>query len=140
MNKELVTVKDGVPVTDSLTVAKHFNKRHDNVIANIEKLIKDINILSKGMPSDQSLLKIKDSTFIKGEYIDSTGKTNPLYYMTEDGFHLLAMGFTGKRALEYKICWTEVGIKLPQWGHRSEERSAFCPAEETPFSMGLAPA
>jgi phage regulator Rha-like protein len=34
--------------------------------------------------------------------LDKQGKTKPMYEITRDGFTFLAMGFTGKRAAEFK--------------------------------------
>jgi phage regulator Rha-like protein len=44
-----------------------------------------------------------NSFFVTTTYKDSTGKSNPLFVMTRDGFSLLVMGFTGKEALKFKI-------------------------------------
>lgn len=41
--------------------------------------------------------------FHKGETEDSYGRSQPCYFMNRDGFTLLAMGFTGKQALYWKI-------------------------------------
>ncbi|MGK5615600.1 Rha family transcriptional regulator, partial [Proteus mirabilis] len=40
--------------------------------------------------------------FSLSEYIDSTGRKLPLYEMTKDGFVFLVMGFTGKKAAQFK--------------------------------------
>ena len=41
--------------------------------------------------------------FAESTYADSQGKAQPMYLMTRDGFSLLAMGFTGERALRFKL-------------------------------------
>ena len=41
--------------------------------------------------------------FIKSEYIDSKGRTYPMYLLTEKGFNLLAMGYNGKKFIAYKM-------------------------------------
>ena len=41
--------------------------------------------------------------FKKSSYKDNGGRKRPLYYMDRDGFTLLAMGFTGEKALSWKI-------------------------------------
>ena len=84
-------IVDGKVVAISTDVARHFGKQHDNVVRDIENLIAQL-------PSDQ--LPNFGETVIErpnpsgGEPIKSRA-----YRMTRDGFTLLAMGFTGKRAL-----------------------------------------
>lgn len=74
-------------VTTSLRVAEVFGKDHKNVIQSIENLA-----------AEKSAAKF----FAEATY-DNRGKQYPMYYMNRDGFTLLAMGFTGKKALQFKI-------------------------------------
>ncbi|MFV0343885.1 MAG: Rha family transcriptional regulator, partial [Anaerocolumna sp.] len=39
------------------------------------------------------------------DYKASNGKTNPMYYMNRDGFTLLAMGYTGEKAMKFKLAY-----------------------------------
>lgn len=88
-----VTEKNGKPIVSSRYVSEIFHKRHDHVLRDIE----NITI---------SLPKIGEvnweSNFQKSTYKDR-GKRYPEVIMTRDGFTLLAMGFTGKKALQFKI-------------------------------------
>lgn len=93
MNDLVFTRKDEA-VTDSLTVAEYFQKRHDRVLRAIENLL-------EGLPKNGV------SYFIKSSYTDASGKGNLMYLMNRDGFSLLAMGFTGKRALQWKLKYIE---------------------------------
>lgn len=43
------------------------------------------------------------SNFRQSSYFNVQGKEQPCYEMTKDGFTLLAMGFTGKKAIEFKL-------------------------------------
>ena len=43
------------------------------------------------------------SNFRRSSYLNVQGKEQPCYEMTKDGFTLLAMGFTGKKAIEFKL-------------------------------------
>jgi len=79
--------KDGKPVTTSLKIAEKFEKRHDHVLRDIENLE-----CSYGF----SLPNFGESNYEK------RGKKYPMYLVTRDGFALLAMGFTGKKAMEWK--------------------------------------
>lgn len=80
-------------VCSSLTIAEHFEKRHDNVIRDIENLM-------------VGLLSVEDTPtlFKKSFYIEEqNGQRYPMYLMNRDGFALLVMGFTGKEALKWKL-------------------------------------
>lgn len=91
MAKDLVLVMDNKAVCTSLQVADKFERKHKNVIKSIENLLE--------MDSAQKLAQ----WFSKDKYKDSSGKENPMYYMNRDGFTVLAMGFNGKKVLEWKI-------------------------------------
>lgn len=83
-------VNDQLLVT-SLQVAKDFNKNHQHVMRDIRKLI------DGGVQNWTDL-------FHEDSYIHEQNKQEyPMYLMTRDGFTLLAMGFTGKDALEWKM-------------------------------------
>lgn len=85
----LVIMKDQQAVTSSLQVAETFGKEHSKVMRSIEGIAK-----SGDTPN----------MFVKGTYInDQNGQKYSMYYMTRDGFTLLAMGFTGKKALKFKM-------------------------------------
>jgi len=88
----LVDIADGQIFTTSLKVAEHFHKHHKNVRRDIEKL------LAECPDKEFSLLN-----FERSEYQNERGKTYPMYKLTHDSFSLLAMGFTGKQALQWKI-------------------------------------
>lgn len=86
---ELVIINNKQAVTSSRTVAEHFDKRHDNVLRDIENLkMSSLNL--EGM-------------FYKTTYTNDRGREYPEYLMTRDGFTLLAVGFTGKKALKFKL-------------------------------------
>jgi Rha family phage regulatory protein len=87
MAKDLVEIKGKAVVTDSLTVAENFGKRHDRVIRAIENLVSD---------------KDTRPNFGVSEYKDSTGRNLKMYTMNRRGFSILCMGFTGKKALKWK--------------------------------------
>lgn len=91
--QELVYVKNDEAVCSSLEVAERFNKKHKNVLRAIENLL-------EGLPKNEPTPEL----FRKSSYIEEqNGQRYPLYYMNRDGFSLLVMGFTGKRALEWKL-------------------------------------
>lgn len=50
--------------------------------------------------------------FQKSLYENSRGKQYPMYLMNRDGFSLLVMGFTGKKALEWKLEYIKAFNKM----------------------------
>lgn len=46
-----------------------------------------------------------DRNFIISEYTDEQGKPRKQYILTRDGFTLLAMGFTGAKAMQFKVAY-----------------------------------
>lgn len=88
---ELVMMKDKQAVTTSLQVAGNFEKRHDHIL-------RDIDELKEGLPQNWGDL------FFEDEYKHHQNKQKyRMIYMNRDGFTLLAMGFTGKKALAFKL-------------------------------------
>ena len=87
----IVYGKNDEVVTDSLLVAESFGKNHRDVLRKIEQIFQDDS-------STQNCVKCFKKTFYK----DSSGKKNPKYIMNRDGFTFLVMGFTGKKANEWK--------------------------------------
>ncbi len=84
---ELCIIADKV-VTSSLAVASYFGKQHKNVIQKIASL--------------ECSAEFTELNFQLSEYIDASGRKLPCYQITRDGFAFLAMGFTGKRAAQFK--------------------------------------
>lgn len=94
----LVFNQNGAALTNSLLVAEKFGKRHDHVLRDIKNLI----------DSTQNWGQL----FVSTTYTDNSGKSNLMYIMNRDGFTLLAMGFTGKKALEFKLQYIEAFNKM----------------------------
>ena len=93
MNDIILSTQNGEPVASSRDVAKRFGKEHRNVMRDIE------NLMSEGV------LKIEQTPlFFKSEYTHPQNHQKyPMYLMNRDGFSLLAMGFTGKEAVQWKL-------------------------------------
>ncbi|PSU86934.1 Rha family transcriptional regulator [Photobacterium kishitanii] len=79
-------------VTDSLTVSKHFNKQHKDVLKKIESLDCSDIFTSANFCAYVQKLNIGNSAV----------RDSKAYQMTKDGFMFLVMGFTGKRAAAVK--------------------------------------
>lgn len=80
-------------LTNSLLVAEKFGKRHADVIRSIEKLLNT---------GDETLNAKMRSAFVSACYVDTTGKSNPMYAMNRKGFSILVMGYSGTKALLFK--------------------------------------
>lgn len=118
MCKDIVITRniDGELVVTSRQVAEDFGKQHQHVTQAIENLI-----------SENSLLK---SMMMESEYTTERGRKYKEYLLTRDGFSLLVMGFTGSRALEWKLKYIEAFNKMEQaiknpYGHLSKEVQAI---------------
>lgn len=86
----IVFSKNGEVFASSRDVAEYFGKEHRSVLASIDKLL-----------TQDAELGLHD--FVQTPYVEpSTGQTYRSYEMTRDGFTLLAMGFTGAKALKWK--------------------------------------
>ncbi|EEJ8783467.1 peptidase [Salmonella enterica subsp. enterica] len=83
-----INVINGQAVTSSLAIANYFTKRHDDVLKKIRAL--------------ECSPEFSARNFAGAEYTDDQGKLRPCYNITRDGFAFLAMGFTGKRAAQFK--------------------------------------
>lgn len=92
-----LAVINGRPVTSSLNVADFFGKQHRVVLKSISQL--------KIEAADSA--GFSEHNFVLTSYIDAQGKPRPMYNLSRDGFTLLAMGFTGKEALQFKIAYIE---------------------------------
>ncbi|MHB1683949.1 MAG: Rha family transcriptional regulator [Bacilli bacterium] len=91
-NKTLVFVENDRPVTDSLTVADVFGKEHKHVMRDIQGILAEIDP-KWGVPN-----------FGLTPYVHpQNGQTYKKYILTEDGFTLLVMGYTGKDAMRFKV-------------------------------------
>lgn len=101
--------KKHVPFCSSLQVAEAFEKLHKNVLADIER-IGQLKVQPSAETSDIPQSDVIDtvSNFFKDNfrrttYINSQNKKQPMYLLTKDGFTLLIMGYTGERAMRFKI-------------------------------------
>ena len=95
-----VAVYDGQPCTTSLKIAEVFGKQHRNVL----QAIRDLEA-----PADFAQLNFK-----RGTYLDANQQERPMFHITRDGFTLLAMGFTGKAAMRFKVAYIEAFNAMEQ--------------------------
>lgn len=106
---DLVRINSNQVVTDSRSVAEHFEKQHRHVLDAIRNLL-------GGMPKIGQTPMFHETSYVN----EQNGQTYPMYLMNRDGFSLLVMGFTGAKALEWKLKYInafnemEKAIKTPR--------------------------
>lgn len=86
--------QDDQVLTTSLKVAEVFEKEHKHVLDAVRKLFTAENSAVKQM-------------FQESTYLNERNQSQPMFVMNRDGFTLLAMGFNGKKALDFKIAYID---------------------------------
>ncbi|WP_053983392.1 Rha family transcriptional regulator [Niameybacter massiliensis] len=95
--------ENGQVVVSSRVVSDRFGKLHKHVLDSIE------NILESGVAENWADL------FVESQYQHEQNKQYYReYLLTRDGFTLLAMGFTGKEALQWKLKYIEAFNRMEQ--------------------------
>lgn len=119
MTDIILSTQNGEPVASSRQIAESFGKDHAHVLRDID------NLLAGESKNGLS------SMFFRSEYTTIQNKKLPMYLMNRDGFTLLAMGFTGKAALEWKLRYIaafnamEKKLSTPQMPKLSKEMQAL---------------
>jgi Rha family phage regulatory protein len=85
---QLVFIENNRVVTDSLTVAEAFRKEHARVLRDVREL--------------KCSSEFRVGNFAESYYNNAQGRPTPKYLITQDGFTLLVMGYTGQKAMEFK--------------------------------------
>ena len=95
-----VVNQEGLLVVSSREVAENFEKQNKHVMEAIREL--------------EASVENSTNLFIPSTYQDSYGREQKEYLLTRDGFTLLAMGFTGKKALDWKLKYIEAFNRMEQ--------------------------
>lgn len=113
-----LTVVDGKITTTSNQVAEHFGKQHKLVLRAIRNLLKE---LPDGYECNFAPIQIDVDL--------GMGRTrqDPAYSINRDGFTLLAMGFTGKEALQWKLAYINAFNKM--------EAELLAQSRATPYTV-----
>lgn len=94
-----VSLINGHPATTSFAIAERFGKRHDNVIRDIRKLITELPEKNRALNFEETFRTVAGP---------SNSERQEIYFIVFfDGFILLAMGYTGKQALQIKLAYIE---------------------------------
>lgn len=113
---------EGRVFTTSTAVADYFGKRHSDVLRAIENLLGDLKGCAQwasggdyandgeGQNHQPKIgLMVPEDLFEASELTVRIGsgaiRRDPIYNLSRDGFALLAMGFTGRQALAFKLAY-----------------------------------
>lgn len=129
---EFIQIKDNTVITTSEFVAQAFGKLHKNVLSKIDELLTQV-------PDFFGKLNFKPS---EKEYKNNLGfmVKNRVYELTKDGFVLLAMGFTGKKAMQFKIAYIEAFNAMAQKllsGSQSNQKTPSTIEEREPLRKAI---
>lgn len=91
----------------STDVAKFFGKVHRNVVRDIEELISKL-------PSSRLLNFERSEVSIPSNIKNAPNRIIKAYRMTRDGFTLLVMGWTGEKALQFKLAWLDAFNRMEE--------------------------
>lgn len=107
-----VSLYSGRPATTSLEVAKFFSKRHDNVL-------RDIDALLSQLPENSLQLNFEET--YQEQETPLGVKQVRMFILYRDGFMLLVMGYTGKKALAMKLAYIEAFNRMEEELARQKE-------------------
>jgi len=93
-------------VTSSRLVAEYFGKRHDTVT----RAIRNLNCSKE----------FRQRNFAESYYYNLQNKKQTEYLMTKNGFTILAMGFTGAKAMQFKEAYINAFDKMQELLKRNE--------------------
>jgi Rha family phage regulatory protein len=93
---DAVKIVNGKAVTTSRKVADVFEKKHCDVLRTIREL---------EIPEDYRERNFALSVYEQPNPSGGNPIKHPEYLITRDGFTILAMGFTGKKAMQFKIAY-----------------------------------
>lgn len=114
---ELIKInnKDGVLTVSSRQVANDFEKEHKHILDSIDQLVMGVAEKSADL-------------FIPTVYSHEQNKqTYREYLLTRDGFSLLVMGFTGQKALQWKLKYIDAFNKMEQHIKQQIDTAALSP-------------
>lgn len=96
-NTPIITIKNNALVTSSYDLAKYFEKSHKHVLRDIDELIEMEPLCAPNFGLSSKTIEMPNGGTRSYRAFD----------MTRDGFTLLAMGFTGKKALGFKLAYIQ---------------------------------
>lgn len=127
-----VSLHSGRPATTSLEVAKFFGKRHDNVL-------RDVDALLSQLPENSLQLNFEET--YQEQETPLGMKQARMFILYRDGFMLLVMGYTGKKALAMKLAYIEAFNRMEEELARQKEaaRNITQDIVDFPGSLSITP-
>lgn len=95
---QLVEIFEDQPTASTKIISDTFGIPHKNVLSKVRNIMQQ---------AESHGLKFSHENFMESTYKTERGKTYKHVVMTRDGFSLLAMGLTGRKAMEWKIKYIE---------------------------------
>lgn len=128
-----VSLHAGRPATTSLEVANFFGKRHDNICRDIRGLI-------ESTPENFRALNFEE-TFRTIPGPNNSERQETYFILYRDGFMLLVMGYTGKKALAMKLAYIEAFNRMEEELARQKEaaRNITQDIVDFPSTLSLTP-
>ena len=111
--ENLIQIVNNQAVVSSRKVADSFRKEHSKVLRSIKNII-ELTQAKNGFSELTRNNEIK-KWFYETTYIDNSGKSNIEYLMNKNGFSLIVMGFTGKKAIQWKIEYITAFEQMEQY-------------------------
>lgn len=116
-----VYVENGQAMTDSRSIADKFGKRHADILRSIKTL--------------ECSPEFTERNFALSEYSDRSGRKNPYYKVTRDGFVFLITGFTGREAARFKEDYIAA---FNQMENQLQQQGRFASAPPNPLLISEA--
>ena len=115
ISQKAFQVIDGRPVTSSRIVAEYFSKKHSDVVRAIQTILAQKPELEASRNFAQWSEEVEIGSGAK--------RTVICYWMDRKGFSILAMGFTGAKALDFKCAFYDEFERMEKQLHPQ------CPAQ-----------
>ena len=112
MNELVFRGQNDQVCTSSFKVAEFFEKNHPDVVRAIDRLRDKMQSTDFQCDAKMSSEIIFEEHFEDIPQPNGGTKKGKYFIMNKDAFTLLAMGFTGKKALEFKIAYIDAFNKM----------------------------
>lgn len=111
--------KNNTPLASTRNIADIFSKQHGHVLRDVETSLATFLEIGRS--------NFGESNFIKSTYKNEQNKKQPEYLLTRDGFSYIAMGFTGKKAAQFKIAYINAFNQMESFIRNLQEAKADFP-------------
>lgn len=114
---ELVFIENEQVITDSLTIAEMFDKRHDHVLRDIKN---QIELAGEEFSSPN----FGESTY------ETRGKEYPKFNLTEEAFTLVVFSYNTKEAVQTKIKFIKEFKRMREFIESQQQQKQFTAREQ----------